>query len=598
MLKALIEFFSLLPPKQRKKFYVLQTLVVIMAFAEIVGIASIVPLMALAGDPSILERDNLLGMLYLKFNIGEPYDFIFYLGLIILTIILTTSCLSMYMTWHLSMFATHVGVEIGDRLYSYYLSQDWIFHTMGSSSDLTKKIASETSRITNEIMLPLMFLNARAVLAFFVILVMFIYNPIVLTIGMSIFGLSYIALFRILRKKIEKNSANISDMFLERFKLMNEGFGGIKEILLLGRGNDLKKRFINTGKKLAHSEGFIRASASIPRFFLEMLAFSSIIALVLYLIVDAQSNLGILLPILSVYALAGMKLLPAIQQIYFNVVTIKGGFSAYEAVREDLRNINTFSVQKDDISQQVWSKHNEIILKDVTFNYPGKTSPALKNVSLKIKPNTVVGFVGTSGSGKSTLIDVIIGLIKPQQGEVTIDGTPLAKQNLRTWQNKIGFVPQAIFLKEGSVAENVTFGIAQDLINYEQVKKALKLANLEEWVSKLENGVHTKVGERGVQLSGGQRQRLGIARALYYEVDVLVFDEGTSALDGISEKNIMDAIHSFTSQKTLIMIAHRLQTVQKCDKIFMIEKGQVVDSGTYQELIEKNKQFKEMSFHK
>jgi ABC-type multidrug transport system fused ATPase/permease subunit len=597
MLKALIEFFSLIPTKQRKKFYILQALVVFMAFAEIIGIASIVPLMALAGDPSILEKENLLAMLYLKSNIGEPYDFILYLGFIILAIILTTSCFSMYVTWLLAMFATRVGVEIGDRLYSYYLSQDWLFHTMGSSSDMIKNITSETTRITNDILLPLIYLNARVILAFFIILVMFIYDPVVLTVGFSIFVFSYIALFRIFRKKIEKNSANISDMFLERFKLMNEGFGGIKEILLLGRSNDLKKRFINSGKKLAQSEGFIKATAAMPRYFLEMLAFSSIIALVLYLIVDAQTNLGILLPILSVYALAGMKLLPALQQIYFNVVTIKGGLSAYESIREDLKSINTFNLQKDESNYQVWSKHNEIILKDITFNYPGKTTAALEDISLTIKPNTIVGFVGTSGSGKSTLIDVIIGLIKPQKGEVTIDGTPLIDQNLKVWQKKIGFVPQAIFLKEGSVAENVTFGIAHDLINYEQVKKALKLANLEEWVSKLKNGVHTKVGERGVQLSGGQRQRLGIARALYYEADVLVFDEGTSALDGISEKKIMDAIHGFSSQKTLIMIAHRLQTVKKCDKIFMLENGRVVDSGTYQQLLEKNEQFKKMSFH-
>ena len=597
MLKALIEFFSLLPAKQRKKFYILQALVVIMAFAEIVGIASIVPLMAVAGDSSILEKENLLALLYLKSNIGEPYDFIFYLGLIILAFIVTTSCFSMYVTWLLSMFAARVGIEIGDRLYSYYLSQDWLFHTMGSSSDMVKKISVETTRITNDILFHLMFLNARAVLAFFIILVMFIYDPTVLTIGISIFGFSYILLFRILRKNIEKNSANISDMFLERFKLMNEGFGGIKEILLLGRSNDLNKRFIKAGKKLSYSEGFIKATGSVPRYFLEMLAFSSIILLVLYLIVDAKTNLGILLPILSVYALAGMKLLPALQQIYFNVVTIKGGLSAYEAVREDLKNIKTFNVRKDDSNQQIWSKHNEIILKDITFNYPGKTTAALEDVSLTIKPNTIVGFVGTSGSGKSTLIDVIIGLIKPQKGEVTIDGTPLVDQNLKVWQKKIGFVPQAIFLKEGSVAENVTFGIAHDLINYEQVKKALKLANLEEWVTKLKNGVHTIVGERGVQLSGGQRQRLGIARALYYEADVLVFDEGTSALDGISEKKIMDAIHGFTNQKTLIMIAHRLQTVKKCDKIFMLENGRIVDSGTYQQLLEKNDQFKKMSFH-
>jgi len=597
MLKIIIELFSTFTTSQRKRFYVLQVLVVIMAFAEITGIASIVPLMAIVGDPSILERENLLATLYLKSNISEPYVFIFYLGFIILAILLMTSCISMYITWRLSMFATKVGVEIGDRLYSYYLSQDWLFHTRESSSEMTKKITNEATRITNDILIPLMNLNARVVLAFFIIFIMFLYDPIVLIFGLVVFSLTYIFLFKILRKKLETNSKHISNMLSERFKLMNDGFGGIKEILLLGRNDNFKKSFFKTGDKLAYSQGANKVMASVPKYFMELLAFSSMIGLVLYLILDAQKNLGLILPILSVYALAGIKLLPAFQQIYFNVITIKGNLSAYESIRVDLKNINIDILQKAESDHQVWSKQNEISLKDITFNYPGKTSPALQNISLKIKPNTLVGFVGTSGSGKSTLIDVIIGLIKPQLGEVTIDGTPLIRQNLRSWQNKIGFVPQVIFLTEGSVAENVTFGIAQDLINYEQVKKALKLAYLDEWVSELENGVHTKVGERGVQLSGGQRQRLGIARALYYEADVLVFDEGTSALDGISEKKIMDAIHGLTSQKTLIMIAHRLQTVQRCDKIFMMEKGHVVDSGTYQQLLEKNKQFKEMSFH-
>jgi len=378
---------------------------------------------------------------------------------------------------------------------------------------------------------------------------------------------------------------------------MNDGFGGIKDILLLGRSSTFKKRFFKTSNKLAYSEGNNVVIALVPRYFMELLAFGSMIALVLYLIKSSQGNLGLILPIISVYALAGMKLLPAILRIYTSTTQIKGALAAYESIREDLENANADNAPEFKNSHHAWSKHNEISLKEVTFTYPGKERPALENISLKIKPNTLVGFVGTSGAGKSTLIDVIIGLIKPQQGEVAIDGTPLIKQNLREWQNKIGFVPQTIFLTEGTIAENVAFGISQDLINYEQVAKALKLAHLEEFVSKLVNGVYSKVGERGVQLSGGQRQRIGIARTLYYDPEVLVFDEATSALDGITEKTIMNAIYDFTGQKTLIIIAHRLKTVQKCDEIFMMENARVVDRGSYQHLLENNEQFKKMSDH-
>jgi ATP-binding cassette, subfamily B, bacterial PglK len=597
MIKMIIEFFSLLTSSQRKRFYLLQVMVVIMTFTEIAGIASIAPFMALVGDLTILERDNLLATLYLKSNLGNPYEFIFYLGFIVLATLATATIVSMYVSWRLSMFATKFGAEIADRLYSYYLGQSWLFHTMGSSSNLTKKIANETMRVTGGILLPLMTMNARVLLTLSIALIMLFYDPFVAIIGLLFFTLSYVVLFKFVRTRLQRNGENISTMYAERFKLMNEGFGGIKDVLLLGRSGNFKKLFLQTGNRLAYSQGTNVSMTQVPRYFMEFMAFGSMISLVLYLVKNYQGNLGLILPILSVYALAGMKLLPALQQIYGSLATVKGNLSAYESIRDDLKNITAQTVKKVEANHQCWSKHNEISLKEITFSYPGKDVPAIESVSLTIQPNSVVGFVGPSGSGKSTIIDIIVGLIPPQQGEVIIDGVPLIKQNLRAWQDKIGFVPQAMFLTEGSVAENVAFGIPQDLIDYVQVKKALKLAHMEEFVSELELGVYSKVGERGAQLSGGQRQRLGIARALYHEADVLVFDEATSALDGITEKIIMDSIHDCTGQKTLIMIAHRLKTVKKCDQIFVMEKGRVVDSGTYQHLLETNELFKKMSSH-
>ena len=594
MLKIIIEFFSLLTPSQRRRFYTLQILVIFMTFAEVASIFSITPFMAIVGDPSLLEKEGFLGMLYIRSNLGDPYQFIFYLGLIVLVILIISALISIFITWRLAMFATKIGVEIGDRLYSHYLNRDWLFHTMTSSSNLTKKISSETTRITDTFLLPLMYMNARLFLTLFVFLILFVYDPIISIICLIVFSVAYINIIKLARTRLDTNSKNISAMFLERFKLMSEGFGGIKEVLLLGKSSEFKKRFTKAGNKLAYSQGVNKAIALVPRYFMELLGFASMVLLVIYLITNSKGDLGLILPILSIYGIAGVKLLPALQQIYSSIVTIRGNLSAYESIREDLINTKTYDTQKNEPSKQVWSKHNEISLKNITFNYPGKKSFALKDVSLTIKANTTVGFVGTSGSGKSTLIDVIIGLIKPQQGEITIDRIPLVKQNLRTWQNKIGIVSQTIFLTEGTIAENVAFGIPHDLIKYEQVKKVLKLAHLEEWLLELDDGIYSKVGERGIQLSGGQRQRIGIARALYNETDVLVFDEATSALDGITEKAIMNAIHDFTGKKTIIMIAHRLSTVEKCDKIFIIDRGCVVDNGNYQQLLKKNEQFKKM----
>lgn len=597
MLKITVEFFHLLTSSQKKRFYRLQVLVVIMAFTELIGIVSIAPFMALIGDISILEGDNWLATLYTKSNINNQYEFIFYLGLIVLVILTVATIVTMYISWLLAMFATKVGAEIADRLYSHYLKQNWIFHSMGSSSELTKKIANESTRVTGQILLPLMLMNSRMVLTFSIAVTLFFYNPIVAIAGLVIFSAAYVVLFKLVRTRLQRNGENISNMYAERFKLMNEGFGGIKDVLLLGRSDGFIKRFLKTGSQLAYSQGTNTAMAQVPRYFMELLAFGSMIGLVLYLVANYEGDLGLILPILSVYALAGMKLLPALQQIYASMATLKGNLSAYQSIREDLIATNSYASETREPSRQRVATSTDIELKNVTFSYPNKAALALDNVSLKIKGNSVVGIVGTSGSGKSTLIDIIVSLINPQQGEVLIDGVALTNDNTRAWQNKIGFVPQAIFLTEGSVAENIAFGIEEHLIDYVKVINALKLAHLDDLVESLKDGVDTKVGERGVQLSGGQRQRLGIARALYDDAEVLVFDEATSALDGITEKIIMEAIRDFSGKKTLIMIAHRLNTVQNCDQIFMLEKGKIVDSGTYKSLLTSNEQFKKMASH-
>lgn len=596
MLTVIKQLFALLTDKQLKQFYILQVLVVIMAFTELLGIASIAPFMALVGDIGILETNGIFAQLYQMSGLNNPMDFLFYTGVIVLVMLTFSTVVSMFTTWRLSIFGARIGTEIADRLYTYYMQQSWQFHASGSSAQLTKQVSTEAARISSQIVQPLMTMNAKIVLALFISISIVIYDPVIAILGLFIFSLAYFLLYRLVRQKLESNGQELSEVSTQRFRLMNEGFGGIKDVLLLNRSHDFITRFHDSGKVFARAQGTNIAISQVPRYFIELIAFGAMISLVLVLIKVHSGNLGEVLPVLAVYALAAFKLLPALQQIYSSLSQIKGNIAAFEAIREDLEQ--SFESQKTShdtaISTSVDLKKG-IKLSDITFSYPGKNRPAVNGVTITIPVNSVIGLVGSSGSGKSTLIDLLLGLLTPQQGSIYVDDIRITTDNKRAWQDLLGFVPQSIFLSEGSVAENIAFGIPAKDISLEQVNKALNLANLTELVEQLPEGINTKVGERGVQLSGGQRQRIGIARALYHEAEVLVFDEATSALDGITEKTVMDAIHEFSGQKTIIMIAHRLKTVEKCDLIYFMEQGKIIDCGTYQELVARNVKFKEMA---
>lgn len=600
MINLIKQLFELLSSDQRKRFYKLQLLVIAMAIFDILGVASIAPFMALVGDAAILDGDNLLASMFLQSGAKTADEFIVMVGFVVLAFLTVAALLSMFTVWKMSMFAANVGAEISDRLYRYYMQQSWLFHANSSSAQLTKQVSTETVRVTDAIIQPLMQLNAKLVLAAFMSIAIFIYNPLVAVVGLFFFGTAYVILYKLVRTKLHQNGQMLSDVATLRFRLMNEGFGGIKDVLLLGRKKDFLERFSKSGEKFARSIGTNVALGQVPRYFMELLAFGSMIGLVLYLLISYQGDLGLVLPVLSVYALAAFKLLPAFQQIYSSIAQIKGNSSAFESIKDDLVASKFF----EEIDVQTTAEQNkrmvpkvEILLDGVSFTYPNKTEAALKDLSLKIPANNVIGIVGPSGSGKSTVIDVLLSLIEPQKGQLLVDGKVISDSNRRSWQNSIGFVPQSIFLSEGTIAENVAFGIPKSEIDLAQVERAINLAHLDQMIRNLSEGIHSKIGERGVQLSGGQRQRIGIARALYHDASVLVFDEATSALDGITEKIIMEAIHDFSGEKTIIMVAHRLKTVQQCDILFLIDQGQLIDKGTYQELLDKNESFREMALH-
>ena len=602
MYKLIKELISLLTPLQRRRLLRLQFLVVIMSFAEIVGIASIAPFMAIVSDMSRLEGSGRLAQLYAASGFSTPSEFLFWLGLGVLAVLVCSGVFSMITTWRLLVYGQAVGEQISSRLFRHYLGQPWLFHATHSSSLLNKQITQEASRVTSGIIQPLMQLNAKFVLASLMSLAIFLYNPLLALVGLLVFGCAYVLLYRIVRQRLMRNGKEISTVQAERFKLLGEGFGGIRDVLLLGRQGMYVERFEKANKRYTRSLAGNQAMSQVPRYAMELVAFGSVILLVLYLLKANDGNFGNVVPVLAVYALAGMKLLPAFQQMYSSVSQIKGSMASFQSIRQSLHESYAQASAAEQGEQHhpshaVMRVANSIDIEAVTFTYPGKSTAALHSLNMHIPARKVVGLVGSSGSGKSTTIDLLLGLITPDKGALLVDGTPIDSSNCRVWQNSLGYVPQSIFLSDSSIRENIAFGLPPALIDEGKVANAVRLAHLDEFISSLPEGLETCVGDRGVQLSGGQRQRIGIARALYQDADVLVLDEATSALDGITEKMIMDAIHDFSGEKTILVIAHRIATIRQCAMIYFMSEGRVLDKGTYDELFARNETFRRMAAH-
>lgn len=598
MLSQLFELYKLLSSAQRFKFYFLQILIVFMSILEVLSLALLGSFIALIGDISNIDQNFIfINSQKLFSNITNSNFLIFYS---VITLVVTTfsAIFSMFVLWRLTIFGSLVGADLSNRLYHYYLHQPWLFHTSRNSSELINKISNEANRVTNSVISQYMMLNGKLVMSIIICSALIIFDPVVAVLGAMIFILGYYSIYKLARGRLERNSFTLTNSMSLRFKLMGEGFGGIRDTLLLGRQNLFSHRFQNASFDYFYALATSSIIGFLPRYFMELLAFCSVVILVLYLLLSYSGDPATILPIISFYAVAGFKLIPAFQQVYFSITVIRANLSSFESLKDDLSNapettnINT-SYDFEQLDKVPLEKN--IFLDNISFKYPQTPSNVLNNLSLNISAKQVIGIVGPSGSGKSTLIDVLVGLITPNKGKIIIDKLRLDEENIKGWQQNIGFVSQSIFLSDSSIRENIAFGLPKDLINENQIKIVCKMSHLDDVINDLPNGLDTIVGERGVQLSGGQRQRIGIARALYNEVDVLVFDEATSSLDGLTEQQVMEAIHSLGGKKTIILVAHRLATVKKCDKIFVLKDGNIDDEGTFDELEKNNSLFQELS---
>jgi ATP-binding cassette, subfamily B, bacterial PglK len=584
--KKLLYFLS---PHERKRAGLLLIMILIMALLDTIGVASILPLIAVLANPSVVETNIYLNKMFQAssmFGVESRQHFLFFLGALVFIILITSLAFKALTTYAQVRFTEMRQYNVGKRVMEGYLQQPYSWFLNRNSSDLGKTILSEVGQVIAGGIGPVLELLARGLIVFLLITLLVIVDPkLAIIIGITL-GLAYWIIYSFVRGYLTRVGGERLKNNELRFRSISEAFGAAKEVKVGGLEQVYVKRFSDPAERFAKINSSFAVISSLPRYFLEAIAFGGILIIILYLMAKTD-DFNNVLPIISLYVFAGYRLLPAIQQVYASITQLTFIGPSVDKLYDDVKNFKHINLNQD---QGIISLNKTITLKNIFYNYPNTSRTTIKDINLSIPARTTVGLVGATGCGKTTTVDIILGLLEVQKGTLEVDGQIITKQNCRAWQRSIGYVPQHIFLSDDTIAANIAFGIDPKNINHEAVEKASKIANLHEFViDELSQQYQTIIGERGIRLSGGQRQRIGIARALYHNPQVLILDEATSSLDNETEEAVMEAVNNLGKDITIILIAHRLNTVKNCDIIFKLDKGQLVGQGTFDEIINGNK---------
>ena len=597
MIETMWKFIAMLDRRERGRLALLLVLLVAMGLANMVGVGSVLPFLAVLGKPEFVHENEYLSRVYQAGGFGSHQAFVIFLAVIVVIAFVGTVLVRSGTSYAISRFCMFRAHTIAARMLSGTLRQPYSWFLSRHSADISKTILVEVTQVVGNSVMPLLNMIAAVIVAISLVALLVTVDPNAATITALVLSVSYGSLFILLRGRMRRIGQQRLNAQGERFRIGQETLASIKEIKVLGLEQTTMRRFNPASMRYADAMAAGYVITNVPSQVLEGIAFVVVITTMTTLYFLYDGDIGTLMPVAGLYAVAGVRLLPMMRQIFNGLSKIRSNKAILAHVHaEYIAAVGHHTQTEDQTSEPI--RHRESLeLRDLRYTYPGAERPALQGLSLKIRPKTAVGFVGGTGAGKTTAVDIILGLLTPQSGAVLVDGRPLLDEaSRRRWQRSIGYVPQVIALTAGTIAENIAFGRARDEIDMTAVERAARLAQLHDFVvTRTEFGYNTEVGDRGVKLSGGQRQRIGIARALYHDPDVLVLDEATSALDTLTEAALMKALEALGGRKTVIMIAHRLSTVRKCDEIFLLEEGRLTDQGSYDELIERNPIFRHMA---
>ena len=576
MIQTIIETFSCFDKDERRQSAGLFALMVAMALLEAIGVASVMPFVAVIADPTIIEKHRILKVAYLALGNGSFNRFVMLLGMAAICLAVVSASVRTITIYWQGRFIESRRYSLSKRLLAGYLGQPYEFFLSRNTAELGRNILSEVDVFVERGLMPIAYMTSHLFVLLAITAVLFLLNPLVTCLIFCTFGLLYLMVYLSLRGVLDNNGTIRSSSNRLRYESATEALAAIKILKVTGMGGAYLDRFSSASRDLARSMTISNISVHIPKYVVETFAFIGIILVMIAALgaQDATKSIAGLLPMLSLYAFAGYRMLPAVQQVYSNVTTLRFAKPAVQTIANELASIAACS---EPCSRMPPLPFNEKIeLKNIYYNYP-ESAAGLRDISLTIQKGDRIAIVGRTGSGKTTLVDVILGLLIPNCGEISVDGRVLDVCCLDAWQGNIGYVPQDIMLLDGTVAENIALGLPHKDVNQTKLERAAEIANIHQFiVNNLPEQYASQVGQRGARLSGGQRQRIAIARAVYHDPQLLIFDEATSALDMLTEADINLALNKFGPEKTIINISHRRETSLNFTRVVEIRDGRIV----------------------
>jgi ABC-type multidrug transport system fused ATPase/permease subunit len=573
-----------LSPRRKKQLSVLAVLVIVASFAEVVSISAVLPFLGVLTSPEKIFAQELAQPFIQLLQIQSAQDLFLPFTLIFITAAVLAGLARIAVLWAQTRLSMAIGADFSVQVYERTLYQPYSLHVSRNSSEILAGVG-KASNLVGSIIQPVMLIGSSVVTLVAVIYALLAIQPVIALSALLGFGLIYAVALAITKRRIAKNSQTIATQQIRVTKAVQEGLGGIRDLIIDGTQPVYSKLYKDAFIPMQTASASIQVVALSPRFGVEALGMALIAGLA-YVLATASGIAGGLtnaIPVLGALALGAQRLLPVLQQIYNAYISIKGSQASTQDALDLLDQPKPAHAYAQPAPPLMFE--TTIALKDLGFRYNPQAPWVLRHLNLQIPKGSRVGFIGVTGSGKSTLLDIVMGLLTPNEGELRIDNTAVSRQNTRAWQAHISHVPQAIYLSDTSIAENIAFGVPVELIDLQRVKQAAKQAQISHTIESWRNGYDTLVGERGVRLSGGQRQRIGIARALYKRANVIIFDEATSALDNETEAAVMQTVETLGRDITIFIIAHRLTTLKNCDQIVELANGGIKAVGGYEQMI-------------